>query len=652
MRQDERLSRGRIATRDARQERTRRQERIRPLDTRAEQRKVLSERLEKAPFKADYVDIGMGPTGMMTMLSAIATGHTAVGVELRGAPVRGVHQNIRVDWYHTLAKIDALMLKRYGPDGIPKLPNGKPFILHDFFYNPERVGGRLDFPEIYGKGDEQNQNVAGRLDRISFEDARESTVKANGGKAKMYVLPSPPLPGKADPKKLNPDMKAVLDSPSTFQAALINYELMLRTYIKAMERQDIAAGRKPRVKVYENYRVAQEDGVAAGYINASGNKKRIVIEKVVDERTPDGKAHRIRRPGSARIDLGTPTRFSLTAGFGGGADAKTLGYSQEDVVYNDPATGKSVAARQQWLVGEVTANIGGQLIRRISTAQDPKTGRTETVRQLAVGHEYAPNVAWVPVQVPDFMTFDPIEAGKVPAGTDPKSEQYTKAQQKLIKDYYIKQVSEVLHLKEADIRKMRMFYGPSYFTLKERLGTTARLARNGNVAGDLMGNGHFLTSGGSMTGMIGHANRYIDYWEALNRGVPEGKAARRLLKGIKTDSEAWLHTSIKEFFDVSPVNFGAERAAAIQIGNEGTGAGNGNGVDYGLGQVLGQGSWANSFERLRRGEFGEAGKDFYVPGKELDVTAAPNVTVERLESNKDGAKGRSRASSRSRTRSR
>jgi hypothetical protein len=206
------------------------------------------------------------------------------------------------------------------------------------------------------------------------------------------------------------------------------------------------------------------------------------------------------------------------------------------------------------------------------------------------------------------------------------------AQAKMIRDFYIKQVSEVTHIPVSKIRKMRMFYGPSFFTLKEKIGVTARLAQNGNVAGDLMGNGHFLTSGGSMTGMIGHANRYIDYWQALNKGGNESRAARKLMSGIKKDSEAWLHVSSKEFFDVAPVNFGAERASAIGVSSGPPASANlaKPPPGHGLAKVLGQSNWATAIKKLQRGDFGKPGVDFYVPRRELDVTKARGVTVETI----------------------
>jgi hypothetical protein len=56
------------------------------------------------------------------------------------------------------------------------------------------------------------------------------------------------------------------------------------------------------------------------------------------------------------------------------------------------------------------------------------------------------------------------------------------------------------------------------FSLIERMGDGALIARNGVVAGDSFGNGHFLTSGGAVTGMVGHSSRILRYWQARNLG--------------------------------------------------------------------------------------------------------------------------------------
>ncbi len=58
------------------------------------------------------------------------------------------------------------------------------------------------------------------------------------------------------------------------------------------------------------------------------------------------------------------------------------------------------------------------------------------------------------------------------------------------------------------------------------------IAANGVVAGDSFGNGHFLTSGGAMTGMIGHSARVLEYWQARDAGTPATNAIRQLADSI------------------------------------------------------------------------------------------------------------------------
>src|SRR5690606_1535079 len=147
--------------------------------------------------------------------------------------------------------------------------------------------------------------------------------------------------------------------------------------------------------------------------------------------------------------------------------------------------------------------------------------------------------------------------------TDPTSEEYADAAQGMLYDYYIQNVAATIHADPADVARMRIAYGPALFTVSERLGDSATVARHGVVAGALMGNGHLLTSGGSMTGMIGHFQRFVKFWHALNEGADLDAARTDLEAGIRGDSQAWLHVSAKEFFDVSPINFGAERARAV-----------------------------------------------------------------------------------------
>jgi hypothetical protein len=114
------------------------------------------------------------------------------------------------------------------------------------------------------------------------------------------------------------------------------------------------------------------------------------------------------------------------------------------------------------------------------------------------------------------------------------------------------------------VQKIQMVYGPKLFTLVERMGSEALVAPNGVVAGDSFGNGHFLTSGGAMTGRVGHSWRVYEYYQARAAGIPHAQAIRTLADQIKTDTQGWLHVSAREYSEAVPVNFGAERIAQIE----------------------------------------------------------------------------------------
>ena len=167
------------------------------------------------------------------------------------------------------------------------------------------------------------------------------------------------------------------------------------------------------------------------------------------------------------------------------------------------------------------------------------------------------------VQVPDFKTFDPIESGLLPAGTDPDSPEFFASYQQLIYDYYIKQAAEILEISRQELMKVQMIYGPTLFSLIERVGDDPLVAANGVIAGDSFGNGHFLTSGGAMTGMVGHSARVLEYWQARDAGTSPAEALRRLADSIREDTHAWLQVSAKEYSQAVPINFGAERIAQI-----------------------------------------------------------------------------------------
>ena len=195
-----------------------------------------------------------------------------------------------------------------------------------------------------------------------------------------------------------------------------------------------------------------------------------------------------------------------------------------------------MVAQADFLAGLVEALVGGRLRRRISSEFDEQ-GQEYWVRQIAVGHENDPEVGWCLVQVPDFKSFDPIKSGILPEGTDPQSPEFFAAYDTLVYDFYAQHVGDILEMPKDEVKKIQMVYGPKLFTLIERMGTDARLAPNGVVAGDSFGNGHFLTSGGAMTGMVGHSWRVYEYFSARDAGVPAEQAIRTLADRIKEDTE-------------------------------------------------------------------------------------------------------------------
>jgi hypothetical protein len=502
----------------------------------------------------DFLALGLGGTNMMSMLWTVAMGRRAVGVEMRGDPFLGVHWNIREDFYHQLGLIDQMMLERYGEERIPRRGNGKLFRLAECFYSSETVAGDIVADEIID-GFDVEQHIVGTIHHIEFIDDRWRDGLPN---RVITVLDPPKPPERPDPAKIRSSMVDVLDGPSTFQAEAASIQKLLRRYLEKMEQLDRETNQKPRVQLFTHHRVVTTED--DGFLDCPDGRKRIRIE-ALQEFDFKGQFVRVREPGSEVIDLGVPELFMIAEGFSS-TDAKRLGFEQEDVEVDHGDGRGPVVAQADYLAGFIEVLVGARLRRRIASEFD-QDGKEYWVRQLAVGHENDPEVGWVVVQVPDFKTFDPIEAGLVPAGTDPSSPEFFASYQQLIYDFFIKQTSDVLEIPRQELKKVQMIYGPTLFSLIERVGADARVAANGVVAGDSFGNGHFLTSGGAMTGMIGHSARVLEYWRARDRGVSQAEAIRRLADGIKEDTYAWLKVSATEYSQAIPINFGAERIEQI-----------------------------------------------------------------------------------------
>lgn len=503
----------------------------------------------------EFLALGLGGTNMMAMLWTVAMGRRAVGIEMRGDPFLGVHWNIRVDLYHQLGLIDRMMLERYGREGVPTRSDGNLFSLAECFYSLQTVAGDIVADEIID-GYDKHQHIVGTIHHVEFIDDRWKDGVPN----RIVTLLAPPKPPDwPDPARIRTNLVEVLDGPSTFQAGAASILLLLRRYLERIEQLDLERGREhPRVRLFTRHRVVQAEG--DGFIRLPDGRLRIRIE-ALQELDFKGKFVRIRIPGSELIDVGVPELFMIAQGFHS-SDAERLGFQQEDVKVDHRDGRGPVVAQADYLAGLIEVLVGGRLRRRIASAFDAE-GREYWVRQIAVGHENDPEVGWVLVQVPDFKTFDPVEDGLVPADTDPGSPEFFAAYQQLVYDYYIEQAAEILELPPQYLKKVQMIYGPKLFSLIERVGKDAQVAANGVVAGDSFGNGHFLTSGGAMTGMVGHGSRVLRYWQTRNTGTLPAEAIRQLAEGIKEDTEAWLRVSAREYSEAAPINFGAERIREI-----------------------------------------------------------------------------------------
>jgi hypothetical protein len=500
----------------------------------------------------DFLALGLGGTGMMSMLWTVAMGRRAVGVEMRGDPFLGVHWNIREDFYHQLGLIDQMMLERYGEEGVPRRENGALFSLAECFYTPRTHAGDIVADEVID-GYTPEEHIVGTIQHVEYIDDR---FRDGVPQRVVTNLDPPQPPAYPDPGKIRSDVGEVLDGPSTFQASAAAILILLRRYLEAIERMDLANGREPRVRLFTHHRVVEE----GGFIEEPDGRLRVRIEEL-HELDFKGKNLRIRKPGSEIIDLGVPELFMIAQGFHS-TDAARLGFEQRDVEVDHGDGRGPVVAQADFVAGLIEVLVGGRLRRRISSEFDAD-GNEYWVRQIAVGHENDPEVGWILVQVPDFMSFCPIEAGTLPETTCRQSPEYFAAYQERLYGFFMDQAAAVLEIPRPDLEKMQMVYGPKLFSLVERVGEDAQVARNGVVAGDTFGNGHFLTSGGAMTGMVGHSSRVLAYWTARDERVAAEVAIRSLAEAIDEDTHAWLRVSATEFTKSIPINFGAERSAQI-----------------------------------------------------------------------------------------
>lgn len=514
-------------------------------------------RLEPERVTADFVALGLGGTNMMAMLWSIAEGRTCIGVEMRGDPFLGVHWNIRHHFYDQLHTIDDMMLERYGPDRLPRTRDGRLFRMSELFYSEHTKAGDIVADEIID-GYDREQHIAGRVLNVEFIDDRWR----HGAPARTVTVVDPPTPSAPCRAEHAVSVAEVLDGPSVFQAGAQSVLLLLRRYLEELERIDLALEpAQRRVRLLTRHRVARPDG--GGFVREAGGVKSILVEPII-EHDHNGRFVRIRNPVLPLIRIDAPELFVIAQGFSS-TDAAALGFTQRDVVAGRAEglpDGEQVVHQADYVAGLMEILVDGRLRRRIASEFDDE-GNEYWVRQIAVGHENDPEVGWILVQVPDFLTFCPIERGVLPGDVSPDSPEYATAYRTLLYEFYLREVSKVLEIPAEELRDVQMVYGPKLFSLVERIGDDALVAANGVVAGDSFGNGHFLTSGGAMTGMVGHAFRVRDYWRDRRDGVPPAEAIRTLADAIRVDTLDWLAVSEQEFTQPFPINFGAERIRQI-----------------------------------------------------------------------------------------
>ncbi|MCO5969052.1 MFS transporter [Actinoallomurus soli] len=511
----------------------------------------------------DFLTLGMGGTGMMAMLWSVAMGRRAVGVELRGSPYVSVMRwTVSEDVYHHLALIDQMMLERYGEEGVPRRGDGVLLKLADCFYTPYTDPGSVRGDEIV-TGFAADSHIGGVARHHEHIDDRWR----DGRPHREVSMPEQINPPAAvDPALQGRPMREVLDSPSSFQVGAEELLVVLRRYLEGIEAMDLARGVPPRVRILAYHRAV----APADRAERSGWRRVLPRRRVRDEEPfvagPDGRVRirveavreldykgsfrRVRVPNSEIVDLGTPRLFMIAQG-ADSRDARRLGFQQQPVCIDHGDGRGPVPAESDYLAGNVDIYLGDRIRHRVASDFDAD-GNEYWVRQVAIGHEGDAQIGWVLAEVPEYVTFDPILAGLVPPGTPKGSKRFFAGHQFLLRKYFLDQISLITEIPRDEMERNQLSYGPKLFTITERVGQDALVAPNGVVAGDSFGNGHFLHSGGVITGLVGHAWRVLRYWQAVDAGTDERTAIRRLADEIKADTDDWVAHSAPLFARPAP----------------------------------------------------------------------------------------------------
>ncbi|SEG92328.1 hypothetical protein SAMN02982929_05531 [Saccharopolyspora kobensis] len=506
----------------------------------------------------DFLALGLGATNMMSMLWTVAMGGRAVGVERRGDPPPGESWNIAADTFHQLGLIDSLMLRTYGEEGLPRFRDGRVFRLASCFYDPEAEAKSVFADEIVS-GFESSGCLAGRLEHVEHIDDRWVA-----GRPQRVVTVQPPaeVPVTPDPSAIRSDVAKILCGEFPFQLPATELLILLRRYLETIEEMDLAKDSgTPRVRLFTHHQVVPD----GGFVEEPDGRRRVIIEAVQELDYKQKFIYR-RQPGTEPIDLGVPELFSVAQGVDSD-DAAKLGFRSNPVGIDYGDGRGPVPAQSDYVACLLNTFVEGRSRRRITTVFD-EDGDEYWVRQMAIGQEDDPEVGWIMLQVPAFKSFDPVEEGVLPEGTDRESPDYFAAYQQLLYDFFFDHAEELLEMPREKLTGINTFYGPKLVTVAARIGVDAQIAVNGIVASNTFGTGHFLNNGVSVTGMICHSARVLRYWIDRRHGVVPGRAIRRLAEGIRLDTEEWIRVSAVEFSMANPRGFEPECFELMEAARE------------------------------------------------------------------------------------
>lgn len=542
-------------------------ERAAPLPPDAQQRPMDADDRLVGAKDPDFLALGLGGTGMMAMLWSIARGRRAVGVELRGDPyLQFMQWRLSEDLYHHLAEIDRLILERYGEDRIPRRGTGALFRLSDCFFvrGSENGGGEGRADEVIA-GFHGANHVGGASQRIESVDDRWVD-----GEPRRTLESYPVEEPTTDPdlSVLDRPFEEVLSSQFQIQVNAEDFLLILRRYLQGLERIDLEGGHEPRCRLFTFHRAVPDLDDAGnpfgpneeGFVREADGRVRVRIEAVreLDERD---RYRRIREPGTEVLDLGIPKLFMVSQGLNS-PDAKRLGLEQK-VVEIDHRDGRGPrSAEADYIVGLIGLRVGNKVRQRIASIFDDD-GQEYWSRQSVIGHEGISEAGWMAIEVPDHEAFDPIEKGLVPPGMRRGSPEYYGAYKYLLRDHYLDQVALLTGVPKRELLRTLSLVLPRIVTVVEKVGQDALLAENGVVAGDSFGNGHFITRGGAVVGLMGHALRVNQFWQNLDEGS-EAQSVRALADAIKKDTDTWLRLSEAEFRQPAPMKATADGIQAYE----------------------------------------------------------------------------------------